>query len=79
VAALAQQAAFAAPPAPVRDDAGYVRDEPWPEIDYLVRMTKLVPEDVVNVAVDLLPSENAWVCHFPQSKRLSSRRTLSGR
>ena len=61
VAELAQQGAFANPLPPVRDEAGYIRDEPWPEIDYLNAMADLVPEEVVNVATTLTASENAWV------------------
>jgi len=61
VAALAEQGAFSAPPPPERDEAGYVRDAPWPEIDYLVRMASLVPEDVVNITDGFIASENAWV------------------
>ena len=61
VSELARQGAFATPPEPLRDEQGYVRDPPWPEIEYLVRMAEAVPEEVVNVGVGLVKSENAWV------------------
>lgn len=61
VAELAQQDAFATPPSPERDEEGYVRDAPWPEVDYLIAMANLVPDEVVTVAVTLISSENAWV------------------
>jgi hypothetical protein len=52
---------FDSPPEPSRDEQGNVRELHWPEIDYLIRMAPLVPQDVVDVALKLQGSENSWV------------------
>lgn len=61
VSALAKAQAFAAPPRPRVDDGGRVREEVWPEIDYLIRMAPEAPAEVVAAIEPLLQSENSWV------------------
>ena len=52
---------FSSPPEPVTDAEGYIREVPWPEVDYLVRMAQLAPDAVVEVFLSLQASENSWV------------------
>jgi hypothetical protein len=61
VAALADEDAFKSPPEPRPDDEGNVREEPWPEMDYLVRMAQTAPREVVDVGLTLMKSKNSWV------------------
>jgi hypothetical protein len=61
VSALADEGAFKNPPEPHQDDEGNVREEPWPEMDYLVRMARFVPQDIVDVGLTLIKSKNSWV------------------
>ncbi len=61
VAGLADEGAFKNPPEPWQDDGGNLRDEPWPEVDYLVSMAHAAPREVVDVALTLVRSKNAWV------------------
>ena len=48
------------PPEPVMDDEGYVRERPWPEIDYLARMAPLATDDVIAVFLACKKSRNSW-------------------
>ncbi|MGN6325053.1 hypothetical protein [Pseudolysinimonas sp.] len=52
---------FGSPPEPVQDEKGYIREEPWPEVDYLVRMAPFVPDAVIDVFLSLEGSRNSWV------------------
>ncbi|MCV7254719.1 hypothetical protein H7J86_21390 [Mycobacterium hackensackense] len=58
---LAKQGVFSNPPEPEVADDGLIRDVYWPEIEYLVRVAKDVPEAVVDVLLKLGKSNNAWV------------------
>lgn len=58
---LHKAGAFGAPPAPIVDDKGLIREEVWPEIAYLERMASHTPAGVVDVLVDLKESENSWI------------------
>lgn len=48
------------PPEPVTDDEGYIRERPWPEIDYLARMAPVATDDVIAVFLALKKSRNSW-------------------
>lgn len=61
VSALAEEGAFKSPPEPRKDDDGNAREEPWPEMDYLVRMARTAPREVVDVGLTLITSKNSWV------------------
>ncbi|KQO99689.1 hypothetical protein ASF30_07215 [Leifsonia sp. Leaf264] len=52
---------FASPPEPVTDAEGFIREKPWPEVDYLVRMAPLAPDAVIEVFLTLQQSENSWI------------------
>src|ERR1700744_4418254 len=58
---LFEAKAFVAPDEPKVDDKGLVREAPWPEMDYLVRVAKDAPKDVVDVLLELKDSANSWV------------------
>jgi hypothetical protein len=60
VRALKKAGQFTSPPEPVTDNTG-VREMFWPEIDYLERMAALVPDDVVDVLLEIGRSNNSWV------------------
>lgn len=53
--------AFDHPPQPTVDEAGYIREEYWPQANYLTRMAPHVPGDVVDVLRRLQDSKNSWV------------------
>lgn len=61
VRALFEAGQFKAPPEPRVDKKGYIRDTPWPEVNYLARMATQVPDDVIDVFIALKKSENPWV------------------
>lgn len=61
VGALARQDAFTNPPATEVMPDGMVRSDPWPEIDYLVRMAPVASSDVAGVLVGIADSTNQWV------------------
>jgi len=61
VGALAKQDAFANPPATEVMPDGTVRSDPWPEIDYLVRMASLASSHVAGVLEGIANSTNQWV------------------
>jgi hypothetical protein len=58
---LFSEGAFDSPPEPETTDDGLVRDVYWPEMDYLVRSARDVPQQVVNVLLKLSASTNADV------------------
>jgi len=58
---LLEAGQFGSPPEPTVDTEGSVREKPWPEIDYLVRMAPLVPDDVIRVFITIKSSANSWV------------------
>lgn len=55
-----QEVGHFSPPEPETSDAG-VREMFWPEIDYLQRMARLAPDDVVDVLISVGTSNNSWV------------------
>lgn len=61
VSALYEQGAFRNPPTTKVMPDGTVRSDPWPEIDYLVRMAPVVSADVMNVLERIADSTNQWV------------------
>lgn len=61
VAALAGQGAFRNPPETEVMPDGLVRSDPWPEIDYLVRMAPVASADVASVLESIADSTNQWV------------------
>jgi hypothetical protein len=61
VAPLRDRGMFSNPPATVFSDDGYARTDPWPELDYLLRVTADVPDDVSSVLVKVTSIENAWI------------------
>lgn len=61
VGALARAGAFRDTPEPIQDADGFVREDTWPEIDYLVRMSEQVPTEVVSAALALRPTRNSWI------------------
>jgi hypothetical protein len=61
VTPLADEGAFKNPPEPRMDNEGNVREEPWPEMDFLIRMAQAVPREVVDVGLTLAVSKNSWV------------------
>ncbi|MDO8363922.1 MAG: hypothetical protein Q7V88_13570 [Actinomycetota bacterium] len=58
---LSAEGVFDSPPEPERTDDGLIRDIYWPEIDYLLRVARDVPQAVVDVLLRLQDSNNAWV------------------
>lgn len=58
---LADAGAFSNPPEPVSTGDGYIRDEYWPEADYLSRVAAEAPQQVVDVLLKLSASNNSWV------------------
>lgn len=58
---LREAGAFQSPPEPQVDGEGLIRDTYWPEIDYLIRVAREVPDAVVEVLLTLKGSNNAWV------------------
>lgn len=58
---LAKEGAFTNPPEPEVTADGLVRDVYWPEIEYLVRVSRDEPEAVVDVLLKFQDSNNAWV------------------
>lgn len=58
---LAEAGAFTRPPEPTVDEKGLVREEYWPEIDYLKEMAALAPGDVVDVLLTLKDSTVSWI------------------
>jgi hypothetical protein len=61
VTALGQQGGFVNPPATEVMPDGLVRSDPWPEIDYLVRMAQEVGNEVAGVLEGIADSTNQWV------------------
>ncbi|MEC5152457.1 hypothetical protein [Cryobacterium sp. GrIS_2_6] len=61
VAPLHAEGAFSNPPAIERLDDGSYRVDPWPEIDYLVKMASLAPEEVVIALKNAANTDNPWV------------------
>ncbi len=61
VTALHVEGAFSNPPAPKPMPDGSYRVDPWPEIDYLVKMASLVPDEVTAVLESIADSDNPWV------------------
>lgn len=61
VGALRRAGAFREVPEPVEDADGFVREDPWPEIDYLVRMSEHAPGDVVGAVLALPHTRNSWI------------------
>jgi hypothetical protein len=61
VAALDSERAFSNPPAVRTESDGTMRVDPWPEIDYLVRMAPLAPEPVARVFGRVATSDNPWI------------------
>lgn len=53
--------AFVGPDEPKVDEKGLIRETPWPEMDYLVRVAIDAPADVVDVVLGLEASSNSWV------------------
>lgn len=60
LAPLAKEGVFSHPPEPEAAGDGLIRDVYWPEIDYLIRVAEEVPEEVVDVLLQLDKSNNAW-------------------
>lgn len=58
---LSSAGAFAAPPEPTVDEKGLIREQYWPEIDYLKEMADLAPSDVVDVLLTLKDSTVSWI------------------
>ncbi|MEW1812432.1 hypothetical protein AB0284_17210 [Pseudarthrobacter phenanthrenivorans] len=58
---LFNEGAFKPPPDPKQDMDGNIREEPWPEMEYLARMAPESSTDVVNVALMLVKSKNSWI------------------
>jgi hypothetical protein len=58
---LANAGAFAVPPEPIVDEKGFIREQYWPEIDYLKEMADLAPNDVVDVLLTLKDSTVSWI------------------
>lgn len=58
---LLDAGAFVNPPEPTVDDKGLIREQPWPEIDYLKEMAQHVPGDVVDVLLTVKDSTNSWI------------------
>ena len=59
---LRQRGFFLSPPQPVRDEVkGTIRFPPWPESRYLARMAKHVPQTVLEIALEITPTENVSV------------------
>ncbi len=61
VAPLLKHGVFSNPPEPEILDDGLVREEYWPEGDYLLRAARDVPKEVVDVLLTLGASTNSWV------------------
>lgn len=61
VAALRGEKVFSSPPAVVFLEDGSSRVDPWPEIDYLVRMAPLEPIEVAKALEEASHSDNPWV------------------
>lgn len=61
VSALSRAGAFREVPEPTEDANGFLREDPWPEIDYLTRMSAHVPADVVGVVLALPQTRNSWI------------------
>lgn len=61
VTALAKQGGFVNPPATEVMPDGLVRSDPWPEVDYLVRMALVASSEVVGVFEGIADSTNQWV------------------
>lgn len=58
---LAEANAFGNVPRTVVDAEGYLRTTPWPEGDYLVRMSPHVPQEVARVLEPLKETEDPYV------------------
>lgn len=58
---LLDAGAFIDPPEPTVDDKGLVREQPWPEIDYLKEMAPYVPDAVVDAILAVKNSSNSWI------------------
>lgn len=58
---LLDAGAFINPPEPTVDSKGLIREQPWPEIDYLKEMAQHVPSDVVDVLLTVKDSTNSWI------------------
>lgn len=61
VAALAKEGAFTNPPDTEVMPDGMVRSDPWPEIDYLVRMASAVSSDVADALEPIADGNNQWL------------------
>lgn len=61
VGALTRAGAFREVPEPTEDANGFVREDPWPEIDYLTRMSGHVSADVVDAVLALPRTRNSWI------------------
>lgn len=61
VAALHAKKVFSNPPSIERLDDGSYRVDPWPEIDYLVRMASLAPAEVAQALKSASKTDNPWV------------------
>lgn len=61
VGALTRAGAFREVPEPTEDANGFIREDPWPEIDYLTRMSGHVPGDVVAAVLALPGTRNSWI------------------
>jgi len=58
---LLNAGAFINPPEPIVDDKGLIREQPWPEIEYLKEMARHAPDAVVDVLLTVKDSENSWI------------------
>lgn len=58
---LAKEGFFDNPPEPEAMPDGLIRDQYWPEIDYLVRAAETKPTEVVDILRKLETTNNPWV------------------
>lgn len=58
---LAELGVFADPPEPEPAGDGYIRDVFWPEVSYLINVSRDAPSDVVDVLLGLEATSNSWV------------------
>ncbi len=61
LAPLAAMGAFANPPERVPTGDGLHQDPIWPEIDFLVRVSDVMPEEAVRILLQIGAKENAWI------------------
>ncbi len=58
---LADLNVFGDPPEPEPTGDGYIREQFWPEISYLINVCRDAPTDVVDVLLSLGATSNSWV------------------